>query len=72
MTKSADLLQILNPDVKVILSSGYEIEEIKKRDDFETKVFLLHKFYTIIDLAGTLSKALNPQLMENKEKKLEN
>ena len=72
MTKSADLLQILNPDVGVILSSGHEIEEIKKRDDFETKVFLLHKLYTIIDLADTLSKPLNPQVMENKEKKLEN
>jgi signal transduction histidine kinase len=54
------LLQKMNPDVKIILSSGYEIDEIKERNDFETKVFFLHKPYTLNDLASILSKALNP------------
>ncbi len=46
--------------MKVILSSGYEIAEIKERSDFETNVFFLQKPYTIKDLASTLSKALGP------------
>jgi len=50
--------QKINPDVKIILSSGYEIAEIKGRNDFETSFFFLQKPYTIKDLASTLSKAL--------------
>jgi len=65
--KCTSLLQKLNPSVKVILSSGYEIAEIKERSDFETNVFFLHKPYTLKDLASTLSKVLNPQIEENKE-----
>ena len=55
------LLQKMNPEIKIILSSGYEIPEIKERNDFETKVFFLHKPYTIEDLVSTLSQALHPQ-----------
>ncbi|QEE17403.1 ATP-binding protein [Promethearchaeum syntrophicum] len=54
------ILQKINPNVKIILSSGYEIPEIKERNDYEIMVFFLHKPYTIIDLASTLSMALNP------------
>lgn len=65
-------LKKINPNVKLILSSGYEIAEIKKRNDFGSTVFFLHKPYTIQDLANTLSRALNPKVIENEKLDLAN